>query len=111
MVVLHGAGKGGLDGLGVVLDQANSSGAPGSVLCVSRPVELQRAGRGEAKYLSQGKGLGGIGRGLHLRNSRLTIMSERGCIWPAPLLAEHLTEGHMLGKSARHVRHDDAAAL
>ena len=27
MVVLHGAGKGGLDGLGVVLDQANSSGA------------------------------------------------------------------------------------
>ena len=27
VVVLHGAGKGGLDGLGVVLDQANSSGA------------------------------------------------------------------------------------
>ena len=33
MVVLHGAGKGGLDALGVVFEQANSSGAPGGKLC------------------------------------------------------------------------------
>jgi len=33
VVALHGAGKGGLDGLGVLVDQANSSGA----LCTGPP--------------------------------------------------------------------------
>ncbi len=33
VVALHGAGKGGLDGLGVLVDKANSSGA----LCTGQP--------------------------------------------------------------------------
>ena len=36
IVVLHGAGKGGLDGLGVLIDQANSSGAHYCTVSVSK---------------------------------------------------------------------------
>lgn len=36
IVVLHGAGKGGLDGLGVLIDQANSSGAHCCTVSVSK---------------------------------------------------------------------------
>lgn len=36
IVVLHGAGKGGLDGLGVLFDQANSSGAHCCTVSVSK---------------------------------------------------------------------------
>lgn len=57
MVVLHGAGKGGLDGLGVVLDQANSSGARGRVLRCNRLVAAAWCRDGQMKQHGLGQWL------------------------------------------------------
>ena len=58
MVVLHGAGKGGLDGLGVVLDQGNSSGARGWVLRCRRLAAAARCRDRQIKQPWPGQRLG-----------------------------------------------------